>query len=221
MVAMKAKRQHSKTFNKVENEAVAIDEAMGRLNNATAIFEKSNTQVALEVGAILATAQAKLSKYGEGVFIRWIQERLRLRLKKTTAYKWLRLHERLGDCPQCVQTIDVSALYILTQDSGPAYSGALKDSLALAEKGKRVTRQTVIRILQAYRDEAVLDGWDDDGIPEVPGDLTTVQQLKKIWSRATVDEQREFKRWETRRRLSRKQRSLRRKAKTTTTLNNG
>ena len=216
---MKANRQHSKTFHKVESEALAIDEAMGRLNNATAIFEKSNTQVALEVGAVLATAQAKLSKYGEGVFIRWIK--VRLRFAKTTAYKWLRLHERLGDCPQCVQTIDVSALYILTQDSGPAYSGALKDSLALAEKGKRVTRQTVIRILQVYRDEAVLDGWDDDDIPEVPGDLTGLQQLKKIWTRTPVDQQREFKRWATRREQSRKQRLLLRKMTVATIIDNG
>ena len=81
---MQAKRKPSKTFQQVEHEARAVDVAMGRLDSAAAIFEKSRTQVALEVGAVLATAQSKLSKYGEGVFIRWIQERLGL--KKTTAY---------------------------------------------------------------------------------------------------------------------------------------
>ena len=97
----------SKTFKQVEYETKAIKSALGRLNIATGIFEKSRTQVALEVGAALTTAQAKLSRYGEGVFIRWIRNRLKL--KKTTAYKRLRLHEYFKDCPQCVQSIDVSA----------------------------------------------------------------------------------------------------------------
>ena len=82
---MQKKRKPSKTFQRVEREAKAADAALGRLDSATAVFEKSRTQVALEVGAVLATAQVKLSRYGEGVFIRWIQERLKLR--RTTAYK--------------------------------------------------------------------------------------------------------------------------------------
>lgn len=207
-------RKPSKTFLKVEAEAQEVDAALGRLNSLTAVFEKSKTQTALEVGAILAAAQKKLSKYGEGVFIRWIQERLKL--KKTRAYQWLRLHEFFGNCPQCVQSIDVSALYILATDSGPDYKAALGDALALAETGKRVSRQTVIRILQAYRDEALQrirearrsGEWDAefdiDEVPEVPGELTAYQELKTEWSRATVDERRQFEDWVKRQTLARR-----------------
>ena len=115
----------------------------------------------------------------------------------------------------------MSGLYILAKDSSPAYRDALKDALASAAKGKRVTRQGVIRILQAYRDEAVRDGWDDDDVPEVPGDPTTFQQLKRIWLRASRDEQRQFKRWATRRERLRKERSLRRNAAAATSTDNG
>ncbi len=216
---MPSKRKPSKTFGQVEPEAQEIDAALGRLGSARALFEKSRTEVALEVGAVLATAQTKLSNYGEGVFIRWIQERLGL--KKTTAYKWLRLHEHFGDWPQCVRTVDVSGLYLLAQDNGPAFRRAREDALALAAKGKRVTRQTVIRILQAHRDEAVRDGWDDEDLPEVPGDPTTLQKLKRIWRRASVDERRQFKRWATRLVRTRKARPSRRNAAAVTSTNHG
>ena len=214
------KRKPSKTFLKVETEAQEVDVALGRFNSATAIFEKSKTQTALEVGAVLTAAQKKLSKYGEGVFIRWIQERLKL--KKTTAYKWVRLHEFFGDCPQCVQLIDVSGLYILANDSSPAYRAALENALALAAKGQRVTRQTVIRILQSHRDEALQrisqahrdepdpDKWDDEVVPEVPGDLTEFQKLKGAWLRATLDEQLQFDKWKKERARYREERLLRR-----------
>ena len=150
---MKANRRPSKTFQKVEGEARAVDEAMGRLDSATAIFERSRTQVAMEVGAVLAAAQAKLSKYGEGVFNRWLSDRLKL--GKSTAYKWLRLHEYFGDCPQCIQTVDVSALYILAQNSSRAYRDALKDTLALAEKGERVSDSARSRKVKSVYEETL------------------------------------------------------------------
>ena len=209
----------SKTFKRVECEAEAVDAALGRLKSARGIFENSRTHVALEVGAALATAQTKLSRYGVGVFIRWIRDRLKL--KRTTAYKWLRLHEYFGDWPQCVQSIDVSALYLLSQDNGPTHRNAREDALRVAGTGKRVSRQVVIRMLQAHRDEAVRDGWDPEDVPEVPGDPTTFQRLKRIWLDATIDEQRQFKRWATERDRSRKERPLRRKATVATTINNG
>jgi hypothetical protein len=215
---MQKKRNSSKTFLQVEQEAKAVDVALGRLESARAVFEKSRTEVALEVGAVLAAAQKKLSRYGDGVFIRWIQERLGL--KKMTAYKWLRLHEYFGDCPQCVRTIDVSGLYVLAND-GPVYQNARENALALAAKGRRVPRQAVIRILQAHRDEAKIAGWDDDDLPEVPGDLTTLQKLKGIWRRATVEERRQFREWATETARARKERGLLRKLAAATTTDNG
>lgn len=223
-------RKPSKTFKQLETEAQEVDAVLNRLNTSTAIFEKSRTQVALEVGAILTAAQKKLSKYGEGTYIRWIQERLGM--KKTTAYKWIRLHEFFGDCPPCVQSIDVSALYILAKDSGPVYRSALKDALELADKGVRVTCKHVRLILQAHRDEALQricqahreepdpDKWDDEDVPEVPGRRTPLQKLKGDWRAATLDEQRQFKKWvkdkaraQEERRQRREERSQRREAK--------
>ena len=84
--------------------------------------------------------------------------------------------------------------------------GTWSPTEAQAAKGKRVTRQTVIRILQAHRDEAVRYGWDDDDVPEVPGNPTTLQKLKRIWRRASVDERRQFKWWATRLERARKAR---------------
>lgn len=217
------KRKASKTFLKVETEAKEVDAVLNQLNTSTAIFEKSRTQVALEVGAILTAAQAKLSKYGDGVFVRWIQERLGM--KKTTAYKWIRLHEFFGDCPQCVQSIDVSGLYILAKDSGPVYRLALKDALEKAAQGKRVTCQDVIRDLQFHRDEALQrirqahreepdpDKWDDEEVPEVPGSRTTLQTLKGNWRAATLDEQLQFKNWVKAQARSQEERRQRREAR--------
>lgn len=216
-------RKASKTFLKVETEAQEVDAVLNRLKTSTAIFEKSRTQTALEVGAILTAAQTKLSKYGEGTYIRWIQERLGM--KKTTAYKWIRLHEFFGDCPQCVQSIDISGLYILAKDSSPAYRRALKDALKLAEKGVRVTRKQVRLILQAHRDEALQricqahreepdpDKWDDEEVPEVPGSRTTLQRLKSDWRTATRDEQLQFKKWVNDKARSQEERRQRREAR--------
>ncbi|RYD88391.1 MAG: hypothetical protein EOP50_19175 [Sphingobacteriales bacterium] len=199
----------------IEAEAQAVDEAMGRLGSAKAVFEKTRTEVALKVGAILSTAQGKLSRYGDGVFIRWVQERLGL--QKTTAYKWLRLHEHFGDCPQCVQNIDVSGLYILSVDSGPAHRQALADALASAQKGRRVKRRSVIQMLQAHRDTAISEGWDEKCVPQMPGEPTTFQKLRGIWLTASVDDRRKFMNWALERARHRKQRGMRRKACATTT----
>ena len=80
----------------------------------------------------------------------------------------------------------------------------------LAGTGKRVSRQAVIRILQTYRDDAVHNKWGDEDVPEVPGDPTTLQRPKGIWLRATIDEQRQFKRWAIQRDRARQERSQRR-----------
>lgn len=130
--------RHWKSFKKVEEHAKAIEEAQ-------AIVRKTTSEQILLIGQKLAEAQKRLARFGEGTFIRWCE--LRLKLRKTTVYKWLRVADRFGDRPQCVQSIAPSALYVLSEPSAPAE--ARRKAIKQAERGEVVSHKDARRLIAA------------------------------------------------------------------------
>ena len=68
----------STTFERVEDQAIAIDKARDRLNRVT-------SECVFSMGQNLREAQERLAKNGDGTFVKWCNQRLKL--GKTTAYK--------------------------------------------------------------------------------------------------------------------------------------
>src|SRR5687768_9877950 len=82
----------SKAMRSVEEHAELVEEMRGRLNRI-----KSETAIA--EGEELSKAQHKLAKYGDGVFGKWLSERLEM--SRASAYNRIAAFKTFGhlDCP--------------------------------------------------------------------------------------------------------------------------
>lgn len=175
----------SKTYKLVEDQALAIQRSREQ-------FSRLKSEHIISVGKLLMEAQSKLSKYGDGVFIKWLKERLHI--SKTTAYKWIQVADIFGDCPQCVQRIQPSALYKLAQAGLPA--GARRKALEAAEKGGTVTLTLANQLIANARGgKSAREKGKKRSDEHMAAMKMTWNCLVRSWKEASDEERREFNNW--------------------------
>lgn len=175
--------KRSKTFRLVEDLRQPIKAALDNLFRV-------NSNAVFTVGKLLIEAQRRFANHGDGVFLRWCREEFKL--KKTQVYKWIRVADRFADCPQCVQSIAKSALYLLSEAATPAQ--ARNKAIEIAEKGGSVSHSDAKRLVTA--------AWEGKSKPKDKKKPTYIEEMKLCWmrlaelyARANEDEVRRFDEW--------------------------
>ena len=113
---------HSADADALERHADSILEAAQAVKKATA-------DGMLKIGKELTEAQQRLSRHGTGTFGRWCKERCGI--SRTTAHRILKAYKAFGDCSTVEQTMDASAVYVLSEKSCP--EEAKKEAVRQAE----------------------------------------------------------------------------------------
>jgi len=127
------------------------------------------------MGAILAQAQEELATYGNGTFLKWIEN---VGLSTTTAYRLINLHARFDVSTLERTTIATSALYLLSEPSTPP--AAREQVIRRAEQGEAIThaeaREVVQEHLRRFEEEELRPCLHDAGNPEAPQMLTGLDE---------------------------------------------
>lgn len=183
----------SKTYDKVEEEAVEIDKAQDGIR-------QTSVEKVLVIGELLWKAHDKLANYGDGVFNNWCKQRLKL--KRTTAWKIMTVHDYFGaDCSQCKQSYALSALYLLSRPSTPGRIRKL--AKRFAAKGGKVSHWRVKLWLKFDQDEQEPKEEQEQVEEQKQKNKSgggnpppsALDALIEAWARATDEEREKFDEW--------------------------
>lgn len=160
----RASSKRWKSFQLVEEEAKSIEAAQSAMR-------KTTSDHVLLIGQQLKLANDKLARFGEGTFLKWCA--IRLELKKTTTYKWMRVADAFRDCPQCVQSIEPSALYLLSATTTPPK--ARRKAIQIATEGG------VVKLAQAKDLVGLFRNRNSPG--ERKRNSEAFDEMKRCWKR--------------------------------------
>lgn len=159
---------------------------------------RANTKFVLTIGRELDAAHKQLCRNGDGAFNGWCRDKLKL--KRTTAWKWVTVYHYFGDCSLCEQYYQVSALYLLARPS--TASSVRKVARRFAEKGGIVEAWRVKLWIEQEKQEQrpnLKPDEEDDLDPTPPKKSkkppSALNVLKRAWKRATKDEKQAFRVW--------------------------
>lgn len=103
-----------------------------------AVARKTTVSWALTIGRELAAARERLSRHGNGTFGEWCRQECGL--SRTTAFRFMRVQQVLGDCSS-VEQFDLAAVYAMASKECP--DDVRSELIRRAESGEHVREQTV------------------------------------------------------------------------------
>ncbi len=198
MTAIKAMRCGAWTAEVAEHER--------EIEKIRLTVRSSTAKAIFAIGKELTEAQEKLACHGKGTFGKWVKTRLKM--SRRLMYLHLRVYRVFEkvDCATVAQ-FDRSALYYLVHGGIP--TDAVKDLIARAQNGARITQKMAKALVGAYlhdkqfpQDSANDDSKNPGNAPKV-GKVnmskppSVLDRLKRAWDEATPQERDEFKRWAT------------------------
>ena len=176
---MKRGSKISRTWELVEKEALLIDEQR-------TIIIQTKVERTLKISEVLHQAHEKLANYGDGVFLAWTRDRIKI--PRTTAWRWNRLWDcfQKYDCSTLKQSFNLGALYELSQQG--LKEKVRQEAFDLAKKGEFITKGVAERIIDRHQTNprkltnkiAANNKKKPDPTPDDPGPLNRETYLDMV-----------------------------------------